>query len=237
VRVLGAGVLGRTSTGAVPSNPPSVESMTGWCPVPDRNGKVSGQNGQSCFWFSNGWCVPAGVRVCPSLPRVCWALADTHGSCSAVGCDTCDGNSRGPIPNCGNDPTKPCPAQKTPTGTGRNKVGPGVACKGAQKSTAKPTMCDPRLRTVNTAATCGGDDDWYYYSPWRAPGAAPVFDSCGMAGGHKPPQGGFGGIYVNTSHAKLGDKGTKVLPKAPSGTTWTVRSQSQPTTLQLARSL
>ena len=32
----------------------------------------------------------------------------------------------------------------------------------------------------------------YYYSPWRAPGAAPVFDSCGMAGGHKPPDGGFG---------------------------------------------
>jgi hypothetical protein len=42
-----------------------------------------------------------------------------------------------------------------------------------------------------------------------------------MAGGHKPPQGGFGGIYVNTSHAKLGDVGTEVLPKAPSGTSWT----------------
>lgn len=31
----------------------------------------------------------------------------------------------------------------------------------------------------------------YYYSPWRAPGSAPVFDSCGMAGGHKPPNGGL----------------------------------------------
>jgi hypothetical protein len=41
-----------------------------------------------------------------------------------------------------------------------------------------------------------------------------------MAGGHKPPEGGFGGIYVNTSHAKLGDRGTEVLPKAPSGTVW-----------------
>ena len=61
----------------------------------------------------------------------------------------------------------------------------------------------------------------YYYSPWRAPGAAPVFDSCGMAGGHKPPQGGFGGIYVNTSHAKLGDKGTEVLPKTPPQAKWT----------------
>ena len=78
-------------------------------------------------------------------------------------------------------------------------------------------MCDPAVRSVNTGAACGAEDDWYFYSPWRAPGAAPVFDSCGMAGGHKPPQGGFGGIYVNTSHAKLGDKGTEVLPKAPSG--------------------
>jgi hypothetical protein len=41
-----------------------------------------------------------------------------------------------------------------------------------------------------------------------------------MAGGHKPPDGGFGGIYVNTTHAKLGDAGSKVLPKAPSNTTW-----------------
>ena len=112
--------------------------MTGWCPVPDKHGKVSGQNGQSCFWFSNG---------------------------CAVGCDTCDGDSRGPIPRCGTDPTKPCPPQPNPTGTGRNKVGPGVACKGPQKSTAKPTMCDPALRTVNTAAKCGSDEDFYFYSP------------------------------------------------------------------------
>ena len=56
--------------------------------------------------------------------------------------------------------------------------------------------------------------------PWRAPGAAPVFDSCGVAGGHKPPEGSFGGIYVNTSHAKLGDLGSKVLPKTPTGVEW-----------------
>ena len=41
-----------------------------------------------------------------------------------------------------------------------------------------------------------------------------------MAGGHKPPNGGFGGIYVNTTNAKLGDKGTDVLPKMPTGVTW-----------------
>ena len=74
--------------------------------------------------------------------------------------------------------------------------------------------------TININATCGGEDDWYYYSPWRAPGAAPVMDSCGVAGGHQPPQGYFGGIYVNTSHAHIGDYGTQVLPKMPSGVEW-----------------
>jgi len=174
---------------------PSVETMTGWCPAPNGEGKVTGFNGQSCFWFSNG---------------------------CAVGCDTCDGSSRGPIPRCGyGNTTDPnCKHSNPPTGTGQNKVGPGVACHGPQKSTAKPTVCDSKYRTINIDAECGGPDDWYYFSPWRAPGAAPVMDSCGVAGGHKPPQGGFGGIYVNTTHAKLGDHGTAVLPAHPTGVSW-----------------
>jgi len=173
---------------------PSVETATGWCPVPNSDGKVTGQNGQSCFWFSNG---------------------------CAVGCDTCDGSSRGPIPRCKSyAPGAPCPVQPNPTGTGQNQVGPGVACKGPQKSTAKPTICAKEHRTINIGAECGGDQDWYYYSPWRAPGAAPVFDSCGVASGHQPPEGSFGGIYVNTEHAKIGDFGSKVLPKMPSGAEW-----------------
>ena len=47
-----------------------------------------------------------------------------------------------------------------------------------------------------------------------------MLDPCGVAGGHQPPDGGFGGIYVNTSHARLGDMGSAVLPPAPSGTIW-----------------
>jgi len=160
--------------GPVPEDPPSVESMTGWCPVPARDGTISGQNGQACFWFSNG--------------------------CS-IGCDICDGTSRGPIPN-----------SKDPFW--RRKFN---TCN---STTAKATICDPKFRTVNRDAECGAPDDWYYYSPWRKPGSAPVFDSCGMAGGHKPPNGGFGGIYVNTTNAKLGDIGTKVLPKYDTGVVW-----------------
>ena len=38
--------------------------------------------------------------------------------------------------------------------------------------TFAPTICDPRLRTMNTHAECGSAEDVYYYSPWRAPGEA-----------------------------------------------------------------
>ena len=55
-------------------------------------------------------------------------------------------------------------------------------------------------------------------------GAAPVMDACGVAGGHRPPNGAFGGIYVNTTHAKLGDFGSKTLPSTPSGASWKVGS-------------
>lgn len=178
--------------GPVPADPNGVGGGTTWCPIPGPNGTLSGRNAQSCFWFSNG---------------------------CAVGCDECDGTSRGPIPHCPADPRVPCPADKTPTGIGRNKVGPGVTCKAGNG--IKPTLCDPAKRSVNTLAECGGPRDWYYFSPWRAPGAAPVFDACGMAGGHPPPNGGFGGVYTNTSHARLGDRGTHILPRMPSQATWT----------------
>ena len=55
--------------------------------------------------------------------------------------------------------------------------------------TAKATICEPHLRTLNRKAACGSAEDRYYYSPWRAPGSAPVFDSCGMAGGSLWSQG------------------------------------------------
>lgn len=55
-------------------------------------------------------------------------------------------------------------------------------------------------------------------------GSAPVFDSCGRAGGHAPPAlsgtASFGGVYINTTHAKLGDDGSKTLEAAPSGVVW-----------------
>jgi hypothetical protein len=117
-----------------------------WCPYPskaaastdDRN--ISGANGQACFWFSNG---------------------------CAIGCEECDGSTRGPIPsfNCSLD-------ECTPTGR-KISFGPKAPICSAGDS-MNATMCDPMQRTVNTAAECGGPDDYFFYSPWRAPGYAPV---------------------------------------------------------------
>ena len=47
----------------------------------------------------------------------------------------------------------------------------------------QPTVCDPKLRTLNVNAECGSAEDVYQFAPWRKPGAAPVIDSCGVAGG------------------------------------------------------
>jgi hypothetical protein len=85
---------------------------------------------------------------------------------------------------------------------------------------ATATVCEPSLRTYNVDAPCGGDEDYYYNSPWRAPGSAPVFDSCGVAGGRPPPAGGYGAQYFNTSFASQGDLGSVVLPRTPSETVW-----------------
>ena len=102
----------------------------------------------------------------------------------SIGCEECDGTTRGPSIH-------------------TNKT--DICGKGY-----KATVCDPKLRTVNTGAECGSEEDSYYFSPWRAPGSAPLFDSCGMAGG-TPHKGGFGAQYRNSSHASQGDRGSHTL--------------------------
>lgn len=84
----------------------------------------------------------------------------------------------------------------------------------------KPTVCDSRLRTYNMDAECATPADTYQHNPWRAPGAAPVFDPCGKAGGGQTGVGPGAAFYVNSTHAKEGDLGSKVLPPMPSGVVW-----------------
>jgi hypothetical protein len=78
---------------------------------------------------------------------------------------------------------------------------------------ASATICAPALRTLNIDAPCGGERDWFYFSPWRAPGSAGVLDACGLAGG-AATQAGFGAQYKETRFAKQGDRGSK-LPRTP----------------------
>jgi len=171
-----------------------------WCPVPaeaasksDPGRNLTGANGQACFWFSNG---------------------------CAIGCDQCDGSTRGPIPAFSGEPLKPIPGH---IDSGTKKLVSSEPICGAKALNA--TVCDPRQRTVNTGAECGSADDFYYYSPWRRPGSAPVIDTCGTAGGRIPGQGagGYGAQYQNTSHVKIGDLGSR-LPHMPSGTIWAAGS-------------
>ena len=125
----------------------------------------------------------------------------------------------------------------------------GIQQPGSPKAggtSMKPTICDPEQRTVNTAAECGSAEDFFQHSPvsaalpslsrgrprsdpriccrhqWRAPGYAPVIDSCGTAGGRLPGQGsgGYGAGYVNTTHSKIGDLGSKTLPVRDTGVVW-----------------
>ena len=62
----------------VPVTPDGRVAFEPWCPVPSADGpstpagRLTGRNGQACFWFSAG--------------------------CS-IGCPNCDGVTRGPIPN------------------------------------------------------------------------------------------------------------------------------------------
>ena len=134
----------------MPEHLPPVEGAL--CPAPDATGKITGELGQSCFWFSNG---------------------------CAIGCDACDGISRGPIMH---GSTRP-----SPYGLPWNRK--FDTCSATVKSTAKPTICDEHLRTVNTNATCMGPDDIFQFSPWRAPGSAPVFDPCPLLAPHSPLPG------------------------------------------------
>jgi len=90
----------------------------------------------------------------------------------------------------------------------------------------KPTICDPRLRTYNVGAECNSAQDIYKHNPWRAPNTAPVFDPCGKAGGGYPGVLGPGAAgFINTTNAKHGDLGSKVLKPMPSQATWKVGSE------------
>ena len=58
---------------------------------------------------------------------------------------------------------------------------PGVVCRWFSNNTSikKPTLFDPNLRTYGKVE----HPSQVLYTPWRAPGAAPVASPCGVSGG------------------------------------------------------
>jgi hypothetical protein len=205
-----------TITGVVGVDAKHFAEIGGACSISAHSGvkgALNASNGQSCYWFSNG---------------------------CTVGCDACDGTTshvghggqtflwKGmdvgtlrekniTIPN----PFSPPPGEMVmdPKSTTGISITPGCA-PGAQNG-QNATICARSLRSVNTEAECGSAADYTLYSPWRHPGAAPMIDPCGSAGGRLPgmPTGGAGAQYRNTSLAKTGDLGTK-LPPMPAQAVW-----------------
>eukprot|EP00419_Tripos_fusus_P016207 CAMPEP_0172728580 /NCGR_PEP_ID=MMETSP1074-20121228/92322_1 /TAXON_ID=2916 /ORGANISM="Ceratium fusus, Strain PA161109" /LENGTH=380 /DNA_ID=CAMNT_0013555843 /DNA_START=40 /DNA_END=1182 /DNA_ORIENTATION=+ len=71
----------------------------------------------------------------------------------------------------------------------------------------------PEYRSVNRNSTPGSPQDIYKHNPWRAPGQAPVGDSCGLAGGTPwLPEVGEAGVYTATKYAHHGMHGTQLKP-------------------------
>ena len=171
---------------------PQRELAHHWCPVPDASaplqknlGRVSGKNGQACFWFNAG--------------------------CS-IGCDTCDGVTRGPIPNI------PCTKPLRENEECKRKM--SVCEKGKGLLPLLPT----EARTVNTDVEDGAEDDWYQYSPWRRPGSSGITDPCGVAGGRLrdvTADGKYGISYQNTTLSQGGERGSLLPRRTDVGTVWT----------------
>lgn len=79
---------------------------------------------------------------------------------------------------------------------------------------------------MNLLAAEGSLEDSYQFNPWRAPGSAPVVDSCGQAGGkYKQTPVGGDSVYTTTPLATMGDLGSKVLKANESNrAVWKVNS-------------
>jgi len=130
------------------------------------NGTSECDNGQSCFWFSNG-CTP--------------------------GCKACDGNG--------------------------NRYPNFDHCPNEIKDLKPSDLLLKEYWTGDPTWPEGTSYDIFKFNPWRAPGKAPVFDPCGMAGGRWTEA--FNAAAFNTTKfAKMGDLGSQVLRPRPTGTTW-----------------
>ena len=150
----------------------------------------------TCTQCDDAWC----MRACPvdaiSVNKITAAKEVSEELC--VGCKVCTGNGSR-IPNADHCPELPKPP-------------------------ANETL-EPMYRTTNQHTAPGSKADFWRFNPWRAPGQAPVYDPCGMAGGSTTHRFNAG-EYNTTIYAKQGDLGSRVLKPRPSGTVWKKNSVS-----------
>mmetsp|Transcript_88930 Transcript_88930/g.167600 ORF Transcript_88930/g.167600 Transcript_88930/m.167600 type:complete len:381 (-) Transcript_88930:57-1199(-) len=93
----------------------------------------------------------------------------------------------------------------------------------------KATINDAQYRSVNREAAPGSTQDIYKHNPWRAPGTAPVYDACGLAGGTPwAAEVGEAGVYTKTKYAHHGMNGTS-LPPMDTGVKWTIGGAAEVT--------
>jgi hypothetical protein len=92
-------------------------------------------------------------------------------------------------------------------------VGLNVSMTGSTCDRPGTATLDPRYRTVINA-TLGNVTDPTAEHPWRAPGTAPVWSPCGLAGGSFDPDDGAGAGAWTPTGIKVGFDG-RSLPPAP----------------------
>ena len=116
-------------------------------------GLLPGKNATSCLH--------------PAHDGTCWGCTCTNGTEPCAVAQTCVWFNQGCSIGCAHcDGLEANPNYRDRCGSGMNA-----------------TNNDPYYRTMNRNVTALSKEDVYRWNPWRAPGAAPVFDVCGMAGG------------------------------------------------------
>jgi len=201
--------------------PPSRNAIDGRVPAMVHGGHVPG--GLTCTCADSKNCPMGAARQVGGAGQPClwWSQG-----CS-IGCPYCITDPRHPANN-GTIPLSPI--------TGNQ---PHADKAGFRKSYCeKPTTASvlPKAYwTLNIHAVEGAENDSYRFNPWRAPGAAPVVDPCGQAGGKYIIEnvGGesvFGTVNISGTRGnqtlKMGNLGSQVLPPTePSEVVnWTVGS-------------
>jgi hypothetical protein len=161
--------------------------------------------------FGNSSCPHPGPEPPAGLPRnqygpplgdgSCWGCNCVNGSEPCQVAQTCVWFTEGTSIGCAE------PRGDSPS--------PSPHCD----TTMKATNNDPKYRTMNLNVTALSKEDATRFNPWRAPGNAPLYDPCGMAGG-APKWVQTALSFYDTVHAKQGDLGSKVLPRNPTGVVW-----------------